>query len=92
VLKSDGIHPAVRVYGANWCHDTQRALALMDDMDIQYNYYDIDKDSAMKRTSMALQGGGEKTPVIDFGDGVVLVVPSDSELHDALEKTGRVLV
>lgn len=90
--KSDGIHPAIRMYGADWCGDTVRARALLDDLEIEYNYYDVDKDAAMARTAMSLQNGGEKKPVLDFSDGVVLIEPSNQEIHDALENTGRVLV
>ena len=88
-LTEGTIHPALTVYGSQTCEDTLASIALLDDLDIQYNYYDIDRDPAMLRTSSALENGGKKTPVIDFGDGTVLVAPTSNELTGALERTGR---
>lgn len=82
-------HHAITVYGAAWCEDTERSRALLDRLNIQYNYYDVDKDAAMKRTAMDLQNGGEKTPVVDFHDGTVLVEPDDAMLMALLERKQR---
>ena len=82
-------HHALTVYGSDACEDTTRARALLDTVGVEYNYYDVDKDAAMARTSSSLQDGGEKTPVIDFGEGVVLVEPTNEELTQALERSGR---
>lgn len=82
-------HHAVTVYGTATCHDTARSRALLDDLDIEYNYYDINQDSAMARTAAALQNGDDRVPVIDMGEGIVLVEPSDAALTDALTRSGR---
>jgi len=86
------VHRAITVYGNDWCHDTTRARALLDRFSIEYNYYDMDLDPAMAKTAYALQGGGQKRPVLDFheeGDARILVEPSDDALLEALRQTGR---
>ena len=80
-------HHALTVYGSMTCHDTVRSRALLDALGVEYNYYDVDKDVAMARTAWSLQDGGEKTPVIDLGEGRVLIEPSDEDLTRALQKT-----
>ena len=83
-------HHALAVYGTDTCEDTQRSRALLDSLGVQYNYYDVEKDAAMARTSSALQNGGQKTPVIDFGEGLALVEPSDEVLTRSLRERDRI--
>lgn len=86
-LTGHPVHHALTVYGSERCHDTVRSRALLDAVGVEYNFYDVEKDAALARTAWALQGGGEKIPVIDFGEGKVLVEPTDEELTRALQKT-----
>ena len=88
-LTEGAAHHALTVYGTATCEDTNRARALLDSLNVPYNYYDIELDDAMARTAAALQNGGEKTPVIDFHDGAVLIEPSNDELMSALQKSDR---
>lgn len=89
MAETDGIHHAIVVYGASWCGDTTRARQLLSKLDVEFNYYDIDKDEAMKRTAATLQNGSTKIPVVDLGEGTVLIEPSNAELEAALHKTGH---
>lgn len=82
-------HHAVIVYGTSHCGDTTRARALLDQHNVPYNYYDIDQDAALARTASALQNGGEKIPVVDFGGGTVLIEPANDELLQTLQNSGR---
>jgi glutaredoxin len=91
LAQSAGLHHAVTVYGTDLCEDTTRSRAVLDALDIEYNYYDIDKDLAMARTASALQNGGQKTPVIKLGEAAVLVEPSDQVLRSALHEAGYVI-
>ena len=84
------VHHALTVYGSDTCEDTLRSRALLDSLGIEYNYYDVDKDAALARTAWALQNGGEKTPVVDLGENLVLVEPSDDDLRIALHRQGRI--
>ena len=88
-LTEGTVHHALTVYGSETCGDTRRARALLDSLDIEYNYYDVDKDPSMARTMSALQNGGQKMPAIDFHDGMVLVEPTNDALVEALQKTDR---
>lgn len=82
-------HHALAVYGTETCGDTRRTRVLLDTLGVQYNFYDTDKDAAMERTAAALQNGGQKVPVVDFGEGQVLVEPTDDELTQALRQADR---
>jgi glutaredoxin len=82
-------HHAVTVYGTPFCHDTRRARALLDDLGVEYNFYDTEKDAAIARTAWSLQNGGQKVPVIDLHDGTVLVEPANDALLEALTASGR---
>lgn len=82
-------HHAVTVYGSLGCEDTTRARALLDQLGIAYNFYDVEKDPALARTAWSLQNGGEKTPVVDLGEDRVLVEPADDVLLGALKESGR---
>jgi glutaredoxin len=86
------VHHAVVVYGNATCPDTLRSRAVLQNLGIEYNFYNIDLDPAMARTAAALrgQGKGEKIPVVDLGEGHVLVEPSDGDLIHALTETGRI--
>ena len=83
---------AVTVYGTASCEDSTRSRALLDREGIEYNYYDVELDAAMARTAWSLQNGGQKTPVVDLGEGLVLVEPSDEALLSALRQSGRLPV
>jgi glutaredoxin len=92
VAESRGIHHAVTVYGTDHCHDTSRTRALLDSLQVEYNYYNIDLDPAMARTAYALENGAQKIPVVKLGDGAsgdVLVEPTDDVLEAALHRTGH---
>lgn len=84
-------HHAVVVYGNATCPDTTRSRALLETLDIEYNFYNVDLDPAMAKTADALRGEGKgaKIPVIDLGKGLVLVEPTDNELEEALQASGR---
>jgi glutaredoxin len=85
-------HHAVVVYGNATCHDTLRTRGVLQNLGIEYNFYNIDMDPSMSRTAAALRGPGkgEKIPVVDLGQGHVLVEPTDDELLSALTETGRI--
>ena len=87
---SAGLHHAVTVYGEPGCPDTTRSRALLDTLGVEYNFYDISLDAAMARTAAALRpDGGEKIPVVNLGNGLVLVEPSNATLENALHQSGH---
>jgi len=80
----------IKVYGAEWCHDTQRAKSWLDNHDIAYEYIDLDESPAADELIMELNqriGKGRKriTPTIVIGrDEIILSEPSNEELAGAL--------
>ena len=73
----------VKVYGADWCSMTQSTLAHLDGLGVDYDYIDIDKDRQAAKWVAQQNGGKEKKPTLDIA-GVVLSVPSNHELDEAL--------
>ncbi len=73
----------VTVYGTNWCPLTKRAIAHLKEMNLDFEYIDIDHDPQASRWVREQNGGKEKKPTIQI-DGEVLSEPSDAELEAAL--------
>jgi glutaredoxin len=78
---------SVKVYGADWCLMTKRALAHLDQLGVQYEYIDIDDDREAAQWVAAQNDGKEKKPTIDI-DGQVLSEPSNRSLDQALQAKG----
>ena len=77
----------VRIYGADWCGDTRRALRVLDSSGVQYDYVNIDDDAAGEKKVIEYNKGKRRIPLVEIAsdDGTKsLSVPSDSELKDAL--------
>jgi len=79
----------VTVYGADWCGDTRRALAYLDDQGISYVYRNVDTDNQALVWVQEQNEGKRKLPTILIGDQV-LSVPASSEIEDALRSKGAI--
>lgn len=77
----------VKVYGADWCHDTQSVIAFLKRRNVPYDYIDIEKDRSAAGWVMQHNNGKEKKPTLDV-KGQVLSNPTYSELEDALYAEG----
>ncbi len=77
----------IKVYGADWCSDTQKVLKLLDGKGVAYDYIDIDDDRTAAKWVAEQNNGKEKKPTLDIG-GQVLSVPSESQLSEALRAQG----
>ena len=69
------------VYGTSWCPDTNRARKCLAKLDIEYTWYDIDKDKDACAFVEKVNKGTRSVPTILFPDGSILVEPSDAELE-----------
>jgi glutaredoxin len=79
----------VKVYGADWCAMTKRTLRHLDEVGVDYEYINIDRDRDAAAWVAAQNGGKEKKPTLDI-DGEVLSTPSNAELDAVLAaKSGR---
>jgi mycoredoxin len=77
----------VRIYGADWCGDTRRALRVLDTAGVQYDYIDIDDDRDGEKKVIEFNRGKRRIPLVEIASETgtqALSVPSDSDLKKAL--------
>jgi glutaredoxin len=79
----------VEIYGADWCGDTKKSLEVLDRLNVQYDYTNIDDDAEAAEWVKQQNGGKELKPTVKIGD-VVLSMPSASELEKTLRQQGVV--
>jgi glutaredoxin len=79
----------VKVYGADWCGDTQRSLKHLDTLGVAYDYVDVEEDAQASSWVKEQNDGKERKPTIKVGEQV-LSVPSNQELESALRTNGLV--
>lgn len=79
----------VKVYGADWCEDTQHARERLDSLGVGYDYINIEQDKNAAEWVKQQNDGKERKPTIEVGD-TVLSVPTDHELESALRQEGLI--
>jgi glutaredoxin len=79
----------VKVYGADWCKDTQHALQFLDGLGVEFDYVNIDHDAAARDWVRQQNSGRESKPTIRIGQ-TVLRNPNDSELATALRSAALI--
>lgn len=77
----------VKVYGADWCEDTQHTRAFLDRLGVAYEYVNIEEDARAAEWVRSHNDGRERKPTVDVA-GQVLSVPTDHELTAALREKG----
>ena len=77
----------VKVYGADWCGDTKRALSQLDGLGVAYDYVDVEQDAEASSWVKEQNDGKERKPTIKVGSQV-LSTPSAQELESALREQG----
>jgi len=77
----------IKVYGAPWCPDCRQAKKFLGEHRIAYDWIDVDQDPEGLRIVQELQHGGRTIPTIVFGDGSLLLEPSNDELAAKLGLT-----
>lgn len=78
----------IKVYGADWCGDTKRTLRYLDNLDVDYDYIDVEQDESAAEWVKSQNDGKERKPTLLVGSRV-LSVPSESELKAALESEDK---
>jgi len=79
----------VEVYGADWCGDTKRTRAFLDNLDVDYDYINIEEDEAAARWVREQNDGKERKPTVKLVSRV-LSVPGNNELESVLRGEGLV--
>jgi glutaredoxin len=77
----------IKVYGANWCGDTQRTREYLDSLGIDYDYIDLDGDPSASDWVKSQNEGKEMKPTLVVGTSV-LAVPDERRLKTVLEREG----
>ena len=77
----------VKVYGADWCEDTQHTLKHLSDLGVAHRYVNIEQDEEAREWVREHNDGKERKPTLDVA-GQVLSVPTDRELDSALREKG----
>jgi mycoredoxin len=73
------------VYGTRWCGDTRRAKKIFENMNIEYEWIDIDKDKDAEIFVKETNNGFRSVPTILFPDGSILVEPKNADLEEKLK-------
>jgi glutaredoxin len=79
----------IKVYGADWCGDTQRTLKALKNLDVDFEYINVDDDPSASEWVKKQNGGKEKKPTVVVGNEI-LTTPDDSELEHAIRNNGAV--
>src|ERR1051326_1916756 len=70
----------IKLYGTNWCSDCKRSKKFLGEQRVHYDFIDIEDDPEGQEIVRKIQHGGQSIPTIVFGDGSVLIEPSNAEL------------
>ena len=70
----------ITIYGAYWCPDCRRSKQFLGEHQIPYHWVDIEQDKAGEAYVLAKNAGKRIIPTIEFGDGSILVEPSNAAL------------
>lgn len=77
----------VKVYGADWCGDTQRTLKHLEKLGVAFKYINVEQDERASDWVKEHNDGKELKPTLDLA-GQVLTTPTDRELESALREKG----
>lgn len=75
----------VKVYGADWCGDTQSTRRQLDSLGVDYQYINVEENEEASEWVKRQNGGRELKPTVSIGQ-TILSVPDEAELNSALEK------
>ena len=81
-LYDEGMTP-VKVYGADWCEDTQRTLAHLSRLSIPFEYINVDLDKSAEEWIKQQNHGKRNTPAVEINERV-LIEPTNDQLDEAL--------
>jgi thioredoxin reductase (NADPH) len=74
----------ITIYGAYWCPDCRRSKNFLGEHQIPYQWVDIEQDKAGELYVLQKNDGKRIIPTIEFGDGSILVEPTNADLATKL--------
>ena len=75
----------LKVYGADWCEDTQHVRRHLNHLGVRYDYINIDFDPRAREFVKSHNNGKQVTPTVVIS-GEVLVEPPDAEVERLLRE------
>ena len=81
----------IRVYGAEWCGDTNRTRSHLAKLGVDYEFLNIDDNADLEQKVTEWGNGKRIIPVVEIsakGEVRRLTEPSNTELDDALREAG----
>ena len=78
------------MYGAEWCGDCKRSQRLLNELNVEYTYINIEEVDGAADKVVEINGGAQSIPVIVFADGTHMTEPSDPDLRKKLETLGKI--
>ncbi len=82
----------ITIYGFDTCPMTQRSLARLDELGVEYDYINVDEDEQASEQVTQWGNGKRKVPVVEIRSGkqapTRITEPTNAELDDALRGNG----
>ena len=73
-------HTQLTMYGASWCSDCKRAKKFLGEQRVHYDWVDVEQNADGLQLVEQVNNGKRIIPTLVFGDGSILVEPSNAEL------------
>jgi thioredoxin reductase (NADPH) len=73
-------HTEITMYGTAWCSDCKRTKKFFGEHRVHYDFIDIDGNDEGQAVVERLNDGKQSIPTLLFGDGSVLVEPTNADL------------
>ncbi|MET9780470.1 glutaredoxin domain-containing protein [Nocardiopsis alba] len=76
---------AIRVYGADWCRDCRRTKKQLTELQVPFEYIDVEHDTAATEQAREISGR-TNIPVVVYLDGSHQVEPANAEVEAKLRE------
>src|SRR5215472_8389724 len=73
-------HTNIKLYGTYWCSDCKRSKRFLGEQRIHYEFINIEEEPEGQAFVKKVQNGGLIIPTIVFGDGSILIEPTNAEV------------
>lgn len=79
----------IEMFGAEWCKDCRRSKKLLNKLEVEYIYHDLETEEGAAERATEISGQ-KHIPVVLFSDGTFFVEPSDAELEAKVNEMGLI--
>ena len=77
----------IRMFGADWCGDCRRAKRLFDELEVAYQFINLEQEPSAAEVARDISGR-TNIPVITYPDGSHHVEPSNADMRAKLAELG----